>query len=200
MIGIYVEGLKTVAEYHIAAQDMKKTAPVLRAGDSVYLSGVIYTARDAAHKRMIELMNQGKPFPFMMDGAIIYYAGPTPAREGASIGSCGPTTSARMDSFAPVLLKHGLSCMIGKGERSQDVAEAMRAYGAVYLAAIGGAGALIAQSVCKAEVIAFEELGCESIKRLTVQDFPAIVAMDSVGGNMYRSARSRYAVREVGSP
>ena len=154
----------------------------------VLLSGEIYTGRDAAHKRMIELLNAGDPLPFDINGKVIYYAGPCPAPPGRVIGSVGPTTSQRMDAYAPRLIEEGLSVMIGKGDRSPEVAEAIRKHTGLYLAAIGGAGALISQCVKKSELIAFPELGTEAIYKLTVKDFPLIVAIDSDGGNIYKRA------------
>ena len=162
-------------------------AKILRAGEMILLSGTVYTARDAAHKRMMMLLDEGKELPFPVKGAAIYYAGPTPAPEGMPIGSCGPTTSGRMDPFAPRLLDLGLSVMIGKGNRSQAVIEAMKRSGAVYLCAIGGAGALAAKAVKSCEVIAFEDLGCESVKRLQVENFPLIVAIDAQGNSIFAS-------------
>lgn len=169
----------------IDAQKIAEQAPLLSAGDQVLLSGVIYTARDQAHKRIKALMEQGKPLPFALEGANIYYAGPTPTPLNLPIGACGPTTSSRMDPYAPALLDAGLKCMIGKGGRSEAVCEAVCRNKAVYLCAIGGAGALAAQSVRSLEVIAFEDLGCESVKRLTVENFPLIVAIDCHGGNLF---------------
>lgn len=157
----------------------------LRAGDRVIFSGTVYTARDAAHKRIFALLDQGKEPPFPLEGAVIYYAGPTPAQQGLAVGSCGPTTSGRMDPFAPRLLDLGLRAMIGKGERSPEVIEAIRRNGAVYFAAVGGAGALIAQCVTSAQVIAFDDLGCESVKRMEVRDLPLTVAIDSLGNDIY---------------
>lgn len=153
----------------------------LRAGQRVLLSGVVYTARDAAHKRLMELLDRGEPPPFPLEGAAIYYAGPTPAPAGLPIGSCGPTTSGRMDPYTPRLLDLGVKCMIGKGGRGPEVVQAMVRNGAVYLCAIGGAGALAARCVESAQVLAFEDLGCESVKRLTLRDFPLIVGIDSLG-------------------
>jgi len=169
----------------IDAQKIAEQAPLLSAGDQVLLSGVIYTARDQAHKRIKALMEQGKPLPFALEGASIYYAGPTPTPPNLPIGACGPTTSSRMDPYAPAPLDPGLKCMIGKGGRSEAVCEAVCRNKAVYLCAIGGAGALAAQSVRSLEVIAFEDLGCESVKRLTVENFPLIVAIDCHGGNLF---------------
>lgn len=170
----------------INAQQMVKLAPTLHAGDNVLLSGIIYTARDAAHKRMIDLIDQGKKLPFELLGATIYYAGATPAPEGLATGSCGPTTSTRMDVFSPRLLDLGLKCMIGKGDRSAEVCEAICRNQAVYLCAIGGAGALACRCIKKQDVIAFDDLGCESIKRLEVEDFPLITAIDCHGGNLFK--------------
>ncbi|MDR0943890.1 MAG: FumA C-terminus/TtdB family hydratase beta subunit [Ruminococcus sp.] len=165
--------------------ELREKAHTLRAGMKVLLSGTVYTARDAAHKRFTALIGAGEDMPFPLDGAVIYYAGPTPAKPGKPIGSCGPTTSGRMDSFAPALLDLGLSAMIGKGERNAAVKEAIKRNAAVYFAAIGGAGALAAASIVSSEVIAFPELGCESVKRLVFKDFPLIVAIDSCGGDIF---------------
>lgn len=167
------------------AQELQKIAKTLRVRDRVLLSGTVYTARDAAHKRMVAAMKEGKEAPFPMDGASIYYAGPTPAQEGMAIGSCGPTTSGRMDVFAPFLLDNGLICMIGKGPRKPEVVEAIKRNGAVYLCAIGGAGALACKCIESCEVIAYEDLGCESVKRLKLRDFPLIVGIDCQGGNIF---------------
>ena len=164
----------------------------LRAGDRVLLSGVVYTARDAAHKRMFQLLDEGKPLPFPLEGAVIYYAGLTPGQQGMAVGACGPTTAGRMDRFAPRLLDLGLSAMIGKGERSQEVVDAIARSGACYFAAVGGAGALIARCIQTAEVIAFDDLGCESIKRMTVRDLPLTVAVDSRGNDLFRRGRAEY--------
>lgn len=161
--------------------ELAERAASLRAGQRVLLSGIAYTARDAAHKRIAGLLDRGEPLPFELEGAAIYYAGPTPAPEGLAVGPCGPTTSARMDPYTPRLLDLGLKCMIGKGKRGPQVIEAIKRNGAVYLCALGGAGALAAQCIVKAEVIAFEDLGCESVKRLTLRDFPLIVGIDSAG-------------------
>lgn len=158
----------------------------LHAGDSVLLSGVILTARDCAHKRIFEYIKDGKKLPFDLKDAIIYYAGPCPAKPGMASGSCGPTTSARMDSFAPKLLDMGLGGMVGKGEMCTEVAESLERNTAVYFAAIGGAGALYGNSIKKSECIAFEDLLSEAVYRLEVEDFPAVVAMDCHGGNIYR--------------
>lgn len=167
----------------INTSDLKQKAADLRAGDTVLLSGTVYTARDAAHARLCKMIDAGEPLPFALDGAVIYYAGPTPARDGAVIGSCGPTTSSRMDKFAPKLIERGLVGMIGKGKRSESVTEAMKDHGAVYFCAIGGAGALAAKCVKKAEIVAFEELGCEAVRRLEIEDFPLIVGIDAHGNS-----------------
>lgn len=171
--------------WHLHTEQLREYAPKLQAGDNVYLTGVIYTARDAAHKRINELLDQGEALPFQLQDSIVYYAGPTPTREGMAIGSCGPTTSSRMDRFSPRLLSLGQVGMIGKGQRSPAVVDAMQKHGAVYFCAIGGAGALYARAVKRCDVIAFEDLGCESVKRLEVEEFPVIVSIDCHGGNLY---------------
>lgn len=167
--------------------ELRAAAPTLRAGDRVLLSGTVYTARDAAHKRFFSLLDRGEELPIQLKDAVIYYAGPTPGQQGMAVGACGPTTAGRMDPYTPRLLDLGLAAMIGKGERSEAVAEAMVRNGAVYFAAVGGAGALIARHIRTAEVIAFEDLGCESVKRMEVEDLPLTVAMDCRGGNLYRA-------------
>jgi len=184
-----------MAEHRINVSEIKYKAKELRAGDTVLLSGVVYTARDAAHMRMGALLDAGEPLPFGIRGACIYYAGPTPAPAGAVIGSCGPTTSGRMDPFTPRLLDLGLAATIGKGERSPEVAEAIRRNGAVYLCAVGGAGALAAKSVRSCEEIAFADLGCESVKRLLVEDFPLVVGADCLGGNLFLMRNSEFGIR-----
>lgn len=166
----------------------------LHSGDDVLLSGVIYVARDTAHKRMIEALDKGMPLPFDIEGQTIYYMGPAPARPGYIIGSAGPTTSGRMDSYTPRLIEAGLKGMIGKGNRSREVREAMVKYKAVYFAAIGGAGVLIAKSIKKVELIAYEDLGAEAILLLQVEDFPAIVVNDSYGGDLYEQGRAEYKI------
>ena len=178
---------------------MKITTPLtddvieqLHAGDGVTITGTIYVGRDAAHKRMIEALDQGEPLPFDPQGQIIYYMGPSPAKPGKPIGSAGPTTSYRMDPYAPRLMEVGLKGMIGKGNRSLPVREAMQKHKAVYLAAIGGAAALIAKSVKEAEVIAYDDLGAEALRRLRVEDFPAIVVNDIYGGDAYEQGRAKY--------
>ena len=163
----------------------------LKAGDSVCLSGTIYTARDAAHKRIAELIKENKPLPFPIKGAVIYYAGPTPSRSERAVGSCGPTTSSRMDKFAPELYCLGMAAVIGKGERDKTVNEACNKYNGVYFCAIGGAGALCSKAIISSEVIAFEELGCESIKKMTVKDFPLIVATDSSGKDIFEERAAK---------
>jgi fumarate hydratase subunit beta len=164
----------------------------LKAGDKVLISGTIYTARDAAHKRLINLMGEGKELPFDVENQIIYYVGPTPSKPGRVIGSAGPTTSYRMDSFAPALLDAGLKGMIGKGMRNEEVIEAIKRNKAVYFAAIGGAAALIAKSIIKAEIIAYEDLGSEAVRKLEVKDFPAVVVIDTDGNNLYENGRETY--------
>ncbi len=181
-----------MAHYDLHTDDLKTMAPKLRAGDTVTLTGTLYTARDAAHKRIVEAMQAGKPLPFDLDGAAVYYAGPTPAKPGQVIGSVGPTTSGRMDPYAPALLDAGLCCMIGKGVRGPGVVDAMRRNGAVYMVAIGGAGAVKADSIKGLEVVAYDDLGCESVKRLQVEGFTAIVSMDCVGGNLYEEGVAKY--------
>ena len=170
------------------------TLAELKAGDNVLLTGTIYVARDAAHKRMIEALDQGKPLPFDIKGQTIYFMGPSPARPGQPIGSAGPTTSGRMDAYSPRLIAEGLKGMIGKGMRSQAVKDAMKKHKAVYLSAIGGAGALISKTIKKAEVIAYEELGAEAVRRLEVEDFPATVINDTYGGDLYQEGKSRYRI------
>jgi fumarate hydratase subunit beta len=164
----------------------------LRSGDSVLITGVLYTARDAAHARLTGLLREGKPLPFPLEGQIIYYVGPTPPKPGSVIGSAGPTTSGRMDAYAPELMAAGLRGMIGKGSRSEGVKEAMVRHGAVYLAATGGAGALLSQRIRKAEVVAYEDLGPEAIRRLEVEDFPVVVVNDVHGGDLYQAGVRQY--------
>ena len=164
----------------------------LKAGDNVLISGYIYTARDAAHKRLIELLDEGKELPFDIKDQIIYYVGPTPAKEGEPIGSAGPTTSYRMDPFTPALLEKGLKGMIGKGKRSEEVIDAIVKEGATYFVAVGGAAALIGKCVKSAEVIAYEDLGAEAIRKLYVEDFPAIVVVDKDGNNYYEIGQREY--------
>ena len=170
----------------------EETLSGLRAGDHVRLSGSLYVARDAAHKRMVEALDRGEPLPFDLRGQTIYYMGPSPARAGRPIGSAGPTTSSRMDSYAPRLITEGLKGMIGKGVRSPAVRSAMKEHRAVYLAAIGGAGSLLSRSILKAETVAYDDLGPEAILRLEVADFPATVINDIHGGDLYEEGRAKY--------
>lgn len=179
-------------EYRIKEPFTSEKFQELKAGDTVLLTGTIYTARDAAHKRMIEMLEQDKPLPFDIKNSVIYYVGPTPSKPGKPIGAAGPTTSYRMDAYAPTLLDLGETGMIGKGQRSQEVKDAVVRNGAIYFAAIGGAGALMAQRVEHAEVIAFDDLGAEAVRRLTVRDFPVTVVLDSQGGDLYQEGRKAY--------
>jgi len=165
----------------------------LRAGDAVEITGVVYQARDSAHKKLVALIAAGEKLPFELRGAVIYYMGPSPAKPGKVIGSAGPTTSGRMDAYAPLLMEHGLKGMIGKGLRTQQVKDAMHEHTAVYFAATGGAGALLAKRIVGNEVIAYPELGAEAIARLEVKDFPAIVVNDCHGGDLYEEGRKQYA-------
>jgi fumarate hydratase subunit beta len=171
-----------------------KTVADLKAGDNVLLTGVIYVARDAAHGRIVAALDKGQPAPFEIKGATVYYMGPSPARPGQVIGAAGPTTSGRMDGFAPRLMEIGLKGMIGKGNRSAAVKEAMKKYKAVYFAAIGGAGALIAKSIKKSEVVAYPELGAEAVLKLEVEDFPVTVINDIYGGDLYDEGKAKYRV------
>lgn len=164
----------------------------LRSGDSCLLTGVLYTARDAAHKRLCELIAQGKELPFDVKDSVIYFVGPTPAKPGEVIGSAGPTTSYRMDAYSPMLIEQGQTGMIGKGKRNPEVIKAMKEHGAVYFGAIGGCGALLSQCIKKSEVIAYEDLGAEAIRRLEVENFPVIVVIDSDGNNLYETGRAAY--------
>lgn len=178
-------------ERYIQVPMNKEEASVLRAGDYVYLTGTIYTARDAAHKRIYETLAQGGKLPLDMENNVIYYMGPSPAREGRPIGSAGPTTASRMDKYTPALLDLGLVGMIGKGKRSEAVKDAIVRNGAVYFAAVGGAGALLSKSITRSEVIAYDDLGTEAIRRLEVKDFPVIVVIDSEGTDLYETVMSR---------
>ena len=166
----------------------------LKAGDKVLLSGVIYVARDAAHKKIVEALDNGKPLPFDIKGQTIYYMGPAPAKPGNVIGSAGPTTSYRMDSYSPFLMAAGLKGMIGKGQRTQAVLDAIKKYNVVYFAAIGGAGALISKCIKKADIIAYEELGAEALRKLEVVDFPVIVINDIYGGDLYQQGKAKYRI------
>ena len=182
-----------MAEYSMKTPLKPEDVDKLRAGDTVKLNGFIYTARDAAHKRLVELIKEGKPLPLPLEGEIIYYVGPSPTPPGKPIGSAGPTTSFRMDPYAPILIERGLRGMIGKGERAAGVVEAMQKYGAVYFAATGGAAALLSKRIVKAELVAYPELGAEAISKLTVESFPVIVAQDRHGGNIYKEGQKQYA-------
>ncbi len=173
-------------------EDVKK----LKAGDSCLISGVIYTARDAAHKRLCELIAEGKPLPFDVKDNIIYFVGPTPAKPGQVIGSAGPTTSYRMDAYSPALIAKGLTGMIGKGKRGSEVVNSMKEYGAVYFGAIGGCGALLSGCIKNAEVVAYDDLGTEAVRRLEVENFPVVVVIDAEGNNLYETGRARYLLEK----
>lgn len=177
---------------HITAPITKEVSRLLRAGDYVYITGTIYTARDAAHKRMDEALKNGEKLPINIENQAIYYMGPSPAREGRPIGSAGPTTASRMDKYAPKLLDLGLTAMIGKGKRSPEVLEAVKRNESVYLAAVGGAGALLSKCIKSSEVVAYEDLGTEAIRKLEVEDFPVIVVADCEGNNLYETAIKEY--------
>ena len=183
-------------EYKISVPASEQELKKLKAGDSVLLSGTVYAARDAAHKRICECLDRGERPPFDLNGSAVYYVGPTPEHDGCCIGSAGPTTSGRMDAYSPRLLDAGLKIMIGKGNRSDEVVRSMIRNGAVYLAAIGGAGALMAASIEEAELVCWEDLGCEAVRRLTVKDMPLTVAIDSEGNDLYRLGRAQY-LKEV---
>lgn len=183
-------------ERHIKAPISKEDALSLKSGDYVYITGTIYTARDAAHKRMQEALDRGEDLPIDLKQNIIYYMGPSPAREGRPIGSAGPTTASRMDRYTPQLLDLGLGGMIGKGKRSPEVIEGIKRNGAVYFAAVGGAGALLSKCITKSEVIAYNDLGTEAVRRLTVENFPAIVVIDSEGNNLYETAVKNFKAQE----
>lgn len=176
----------------VAVPMSREVARGLNAGDSVLLSGVIYTARDAAHKRLCDLARQGKALPIDVKDGVIYFVGPTPAKPGEVIGSAGPTTAYRMDAYSPKLIEMGLTGMIGKGKRNGEVVQAMKNHGAVYFGAIGGCGALLSRCIKKAEVVAYEDLGAEAIRRLEVENLPAIVIIDSQGHNLYESGQAAY--------
>ena len=178
---------------HITVPMKKETVATLKAGDYVYLTGMVYTARAAAHKRMYEILQEGGELPIDIQGQVIYYMGPSPAREGRPIGSAGPTTASRMDKYAPQLLDLGLGAMIGKGKRNQAVIDAIVRNGSVYFAAVGGAGALLSKCIKRADVIAYDDLGTEAIRRLEIEDLPAIVVIDSEGNNLYETAVKEYA-------
>lgn len=181
--------MERIINVPISKEDVKN----LKAGDYVYLTGTIFTARDAAHKRMQEALDAGKALPVDMEGNVIYYMGPSPAREGRPIGSAGPTTSSRMDKYAPALLDLGLGAMVGKGKRSQAVIDAIVRNQSVYFAAVGGAGALLSKCILESEVIAYDDLGTEAIRKLKVEHFPVIVVIDCEGNNLYETAIQEYA-------
>lgn len=182
----FMQNSVSMKEWKLSSDEIGLVASQISAGDRVILSGTVYTARDAAHKRIVNMLNNGEALPFSLDGAAVYYAGPTPTPKGLAIGSCGPTTSSRMDVFTPLLLDSGLKCMIGKGNRSPEVYDAIIRNCAVYLCAVGGAGALAAKHITSCEEIAFFELGCESVKKLTFDKFPLICAIDSNGGTLFK--------------
>ena len=179
-------------EYRLTTPCTAQDLAPLKAGDTVLLSGVVYTARDQAHKRMMEALDKGETLPFDLEGSAIYYVGPTPAKPGQVIGSAGPTTSGRMDAYAPTMMSVGARGMIGKGARLPEVVEAMKKYSGVYFGAIGGAGALLAKCVKRCELIAYEDLGAEALRKLYVEDMPLFVIIDSEGNNLYESGRADY--------
>ena len=176
----------------VSAPLSREQAKTLKAGDSCLISGTIYTARDAAHKRLCELIEQGRELPLEIRDSVIYFVGPSPAKPGQVIGSAGPTTSYRMDAYSPVLIARGQTGMIGKGKRGPEVIAAMKEHGAVYFGAIGGCGALLSKCIKKAEIVAYEDLGAEAIRRLEVEDFPVVVIIDSEGNNLYQTGRADY--------
>lgn len=179
-------------EYKLTTPVTREMLAPLRAGDTVILSGIVYTSRDAAHKRLCELLADGGSAPYELDGSAVYYVGPTPEREGEVIGAAGPTTSSRMDAYSPAILDLGQKVMIGKGKRNKDVVDAIIRNGAVYLGAVGGAGAVMAASVKSCEIICWEDLGCEAVRRLEVENFPLTVIIDSLGNNLYESGPDAY--------
>ncbi len=179
-------------EKHINAPFTEEQTKELKSGDYVYISGTIYTARDAAHKRMYEAMQNGEQAPFSLENNVIYYLGPSPAKEGQVIGSAGPTTSSRMDKYTPLMLQNGVKGMIGKGKRSPEVIEAIKKNQAVYFAAVGGAGALLSKCIKKAEVIAYDDLGTEAIRKLEVENLPVVVVIDKDGNNLYETATKEF--------
>ncbi len=185
-----------MATYHMITPLSDEDVSKLEAGDIVYLSGKIYTARDAAHKRLVDLIEAGEELPFDLQGSVIYFVGPTPPKPGEPIGSAGPTTSYRMDSYSPTLIKHGQKGMIGKGKRNQAVKDACKEHKAVYFGATGGAGALIAKAIKSAKVIAYPELGPEAIRELEVEDFPVTVINDTKGNDLYQMGREKYEVKD----
>ena len=181
-----------MANVHITTPLTRDKVRELKAGDSCLISGVIYTARDAAHKRLCELVAQGKELPMDVKDNIIYFVGPTPAKPGQAIGSAGPTTSYRMDAYSPTMIEQGQTGMIGKGKRNEEVIAAMKKHGAVYFGAIGGCGALLSECIKEAEIVAYEDLGAEAIRRLVVKDFPVVVIIDSEGNNLYETGKANY--------
>ena len=183
-------------KHNITTPLTEEVVKQLKAGDTVSITGVIYSARDAAHKRMIEALERGEKLPLPIEGAILYYLGPTPAPEGRAIGSAGPTTASRMDKYTPQLLELGLKGMVAKGRRSQAVKDAIKENKAVYMAAIGGAGALLSKCIKEAEVIAYDDLGPEAIRRMVVEDFPAVVIADCEGNDLYETAAAEYEIKE----
>ena len=185
-----------MAQVKITTPLTREAVRSLKAGDSCLISGVIYTARDAAHKRLCELVEAGEELPMDVADSIIYFVGPTPAKPGQAIGSAGPTTSYRMDAYSPTLIAQGLTGMIGKGKRGPEVVAAMKEHGAVYFGAIGGCGALLSKCIKKAEIVAYKDLGAEAIRRLEVEDFPAIVIIDSKGNNLYETGRADYLAQK----
>jgi fumarate hydratase subunit beta len=182
--------------YHLTTPLSDEDVKQLHSGDIVYLSGTLYTARDAAHKRLVDLISEGKALPFDLQGAVIYFVGPTPPKPGEPIGSAGPTTSYRMDSYSPTLLKHGLKGMIGKGKRNQEVKDACIEHAGIYFGATGGAGALLGKKISSAEIIAYPELGPEAIRKIEVRDFPVTVINDTNGKDLYQAGREAYEIKE----
>lgn len=181
-----------MGQLHIHTSELAYAIPELQAGDRILLSGTVYTSRDAAHKRIFSLLDAGAPLPYPLKGSVIYYAGPTPAQKGMAVGSCGPTTSSRMDPYAPRLLDLGLTAMIGKGERNQAVIDAIVRNKSAYFCAVGGAGALIACCIKEAQEIAFQDLGCESVKRFAIENLPIFTAIDSTGRSIFKDGRAAY--------
>lgn len=178
--------------YHLKTPLSEEDTKQLKAGDIVFLSGILYTARDAAHKRLVELIEKGEELPFDIEGSVIYFVGPTPPKPGDPIGSAGPTTSYRMDSYSPTLLKYGSKAMIGKGKRNQDVKDACKAYNGVYFGATGGAGALLGKKIVSSKIVAYPELGPEAVREIEVKDFPVTVINDTSGNDLYAQGRAQY--------
>jgi len=185
-----------MAQYTLTTPLTNEDTKKLKAGDTVLLNGTIYTARDAAHKRLVELLEKGEELPFDLEGSVIYFVGPTPPKPGDPIGSAGPTTSYRMDSYSPIMLKHGSKGMIGKGKRNQAVKDACVKYGGIYFGATGGAGALLGKKITSAKVIAYPELGPEAVREITVKDFPVTVINDTYGNDLYEMGRKEYEVKD----